>query len=135
MKIRNAALIGAALFCAGAAYAVAQPSDSASSPPSPPPSSEDVCLQSNRLWGFDIVDDRTVKITDRTYKRYIVHMTGGCVNLKTAVITNIAFITRTALDCVRRGDRVSFRSPDLGRLSCFVTTVEADKPAAPKEGA
>jgi len=128
MRVQRAALFSAGLFFAGCAFALAQPEGSA-----PKPAAEKICLQSNRVWGFDVVDERTLKITDRTYKRYIIHMTSGCVGLTPAAI-NIALRTKTALGCLEHGDRVSFNSPGLGRLSCLVTTVEADRPAPQKEG-
>ena len=129
MKSKNAVLLGAVLVvAAGALSAWAQPQAPASAPPP-----EKACLQNNRLWGFDVIDERTLTITDRTYKRYTVHMTSGCVGLTKAII-DIELRSKTALGCLERGDRVFFRSPGLGRLSCFVTEVENYRPPAPKEG-
>src|SRR6266436_6732116 len=81
------------------------------------PASEKVCLQNNRIWGFDVVDERTLAVTDRNYKRYTVHMRSGCVGLTKAVL-DIRVRSTTALGCLGQGDFVSFRSPGLGPLSC-----------------
>jgi len=98
-----------------------------------PRAPEKVCLQNNRVWGFDVVDERTLQVTDLNYRRYTVHMTSGCVGLTKAVL-DIALRTTTSLGCLGQGDRVSFRSPGLGRLSCTVTGVLFYWPGAPREG-
>jgi len=96
------------------------------------PASEKVCLQNNRIWGFDVVDERTLAVTDRNYKRYTVHMRSGCVGL-TKVVLDIRVRSTTALGCLGQGDFVSFRSPGLGRLSCAVSGVENYMPASPPQ--
>ncbi len=48
---------------------------------SPVLAAESACLQSNRVWGWQAVDDRTLIVTDRNYKRYTVRLTGGCIGL------------------------------------------------------
>ena len=121
MSRRYAALIGAGLLSTtlGASVALSQQPDVP-----PAPSSEKVCLQSNRMQNYDVVDDRTLVITDRFFKRYTVRMASGCVGLTPAAL-NVVLQTRTSLGCFGDdGDRVTFNSPGLGRLSCFVTSVE-----------
>jgi hypothetical protein len=92
---------------------------------------DDACLQNNRIWGWQAVDDRTLLVTDRTYKRYTVHLTGGCVGLKTYAAATMAFATKTNLGCLSQGDKISFSMPGIGPLSCFVTTVDAGVPSTP----
>ncbi len=89
---------------------------------------EKACLQSNRIWGWKAVNDRTLIITDRNYKRFTVHMTSGCVHLDQYAGASIAVRTHLSLGCVGQGDFVSFVAPGLGRLSCAVTDV-TDAPA------
>ena len=131
MKSRKAVLAGAVLTFVTLALA----SSAAPAAPEGPAASEaKACLQSNRMWGFNVVNERTLQITDRTYKRYIVHMTSGCVGLNNAVL-DVRLLSKTALGCLGQGDRVSFRNPDgLGRLSCVVTGVDNDVPPPPKAG-
>ncbi len=130
MSRNHAALIGAALISTslGASVALSQQADA---PPAPP--SEKVCLQSNRMQNYNVLDDRTIVITDRFFKRYTVRMASGCVGLTPAAM-NVVLRTRTSLGCFgENGDSVAFNSPGLGRLSCLVNTVENYVPPAPKQ--
>ena len=130
MSRKHAALAAAALISTslGASVALSQQTDAP-----PAPSSEKVCLQSNRMQNYDVLDDHTLVITDRFYKRYTVHMASGCVGLTPAAM-NVVLRTTTNLGCFgRSGDSVVFNSPGLGRLSCFVTGVENYVPPAPKQ--
>ncbi len=86
-------------------------------------SSDDVCLQNNRLWSWQVVNGRTLSITDRTNKRFRVQVAGGCVGLSNSV-PDIQIIGHGDLACVRRGDFVRFMEPNLGRLSCAITAID-----------
>jgi len=97
---------------------------------SPVLAAENACLQANRIWGWQAVNDRTLSVVDRNYNRYIVHLSGGCINLRQYTAEPLAFRTRTELGCVGQGDMIAFRSPGLGPLTCFVTGVE-DAPKQP----
>ena len=127
MTIKTSVLLGAvfSLSLLAASSAPGQPAPS-------PRASEKVCLQNNRIWGFDVVDEHTLAVTDRNYKRYTVHMRSGCVGLTKAVL-DIRLRSTTALGCLGQGDFVSFRSPGLGRLSCAVSGVENYVPAPPPQ--
>ena len=131
MSKRHTALLVAALISAslgGASVAFSQQADTPAGS-----SSEKVCLQSNRMQNYDVVNDHTLVITDRFFKRYTVRMASGCVGLTPAAM-NVVLQTRTSLGCFGEdGDRVTFNSPALGRVSCFVTTVENYVPPAPKQ--
>jgi hypothetical protein len=85
--------------------------------------SEETCLQNNRLWGWQLVNPRTLSITDRTQKRFMVRLAGGCVGL-TNSIQAIELRGLSDLACVRRGDFVRFVEPTLGRMSCAITSIE-----------
>ena len=90
---------------------------------------EKACVQNNRVWGWDAKDDRTLIITDRDYKKYTVSLRGGCIGLgRNYAGASIALVTRTSLGCLEGGDRVTFMSPGLGRLTCFVEDVKAGLP-------
>ena len=81
------------------------------------------CLQNNRIWGWRVLDERTLVVNDIRNRPFMVRLSGGCVGLTNANI-QIAFRTSTNLGCLRRGDQVMFREPTLGAESCFVTEVE-----------
>ena len=98
---------------------------------SPVLAAEEACLQPNRVWGWQATNDRTLIVTDRTYNRYTVHLSGGCINLAKNTDQQLVFRTKTSLGCVSQGDRVAFNSPGLGPLTCFVNSVEE----APKQPA
>lgn len=93
---------------------------------------ETACLQGNRVWGWQALDDRTLVVTDRNYKRYTVRLTGGCIGLSRYAAAPIEVSTRTNLGCMGQGDKVAFRAPGLGPLTCIVTDV-TDAPAAPSK--
>ncbi|HEY4264808.1 MAG TPA: DUF6491 family protein [Micropepsaceae bacterium] len=97
---------------------------------SPVLAAENACLQSNRVWGWQALDDHTLIVTDRNEKRYTVHLTGGCVGLDKYAASALVVSTRTSLGCIGQGDRIAFRAPGLGPLTCVVTNV-TDAPAAP----
>jgi hypothetical protein len=87
------------------------------------------------MMNYDIIDERTLRITDRFFKNYTVRMASGCVGL-TRAPTDLRLELRSSLGlgCFgRQGDSVVFTSPGLGRMSCFVTSVENYVPPAPKQ--
>ena len=126
--LRNkAVLFAASIMCAalGASAALSQQTE-------PPPPAGKACLQANRMQNYDVLDDRTLVITDRFFKRYTVRMASGCVGLTRAAM-NVVLQARTALGCFGdAGDKVAFNSPGLGPVSCFVTSVENYVPPLPK---
>ena len=131
MRRQHAALIGAVLMGAavGASEAFSQQPEPAS------PDQQKVGLQPNRMMNYDVIDERTLVITDRFFKRYTVRMASGCVGLTPAAV-NVILRTHTNLGCFgQNGDSVAFNSPGLGRLSCIVTGVENYVPPQPKQAA
>jgi hypothetical protein len=99
---------------------------------SPVLAAESACLQSNRLWGWQAVDDHTLIITDRSYKRYTVRLTGGCIGLDRYAAAPLIVRARTSLGCMGEGDRIGFQAPGLGPLTCTVTEVHDAAPAPAK---
>lgn len=132
MKRHTAAIVGAAILSTtlGASVALSQQTESP-----PAKSDEKVCLQANRMMNYDIIDERTLRITDRFFKNYTVRMASGCVGL-TRAPTDLRLQLRSSLGlgCFgQQGDSVVFTSPGLGRLSCVVTSVENYDPATAKK--
>ena len=132
MQRHTAALLGAAIISAtlGASVALSQQTDAPAAP-----KDEKVCLQANRMMNYDIIDERTLRITDRFFKNYTVRMASGCVGL-TRAPTDLRLQLRSSLGlgCFgQQGDSVVFTSPGLGRLSCVVTSVENYVPPVPKQ--
>src|SRR5206468_1268930 len=111
------------LAAAGLIAVIAAP-DSVSAQPSPP----DTCLQNNRIWGWNAVNDRMLIVTDRSYRRFVVRLSGGCIGLSSYALTGLRFHSWTDLGCLKRGDQVSYRAPALGPLNCFVNEVQPYSP-------
>ena len=131
MRRHTAALSIAAIVSTtlGASVALSQQTDA------PPAPAEKVCLQANRMMNYDIIDERTLRITDRFFKNYTVRMASGCVGL-TRAPTDLRLQLRSSLGlgCFgQQGDSVVFTSPGLGRLSCVVTSVENYVPETAKK--
>lgn len=96
----------------------------------PPPSAraqntreEQTCLQNNRIYGWTVVNERALVVNDIYGRRFSVDLSSGCVGLTNATLA-LRFLTTTDLGCLMRGDRVSFRAPALGQMSCFVNDVQ-----------
>ena len=92
-------------------------------PPAPSPQNE-TCLQNNRIWQWNAVNDRLLIVTDRSYHRYIVRLSGGCIGLSTYALTALQFKSWMSLGCLGRGDQVIYNAPALGRLNCFINDVQ-----------
>jgi hypothetical protein len=131
MSRKTFALLGAAVMCTalGASVALSQQAETPAAP-----AGEKVCLQANRMMNYDIVDERTLRITDRFFKNYTVRMASGCVGLtKASMDVVLRLRSSLGLGCLGQGDSVTFNSPGLGRLSCLITSVENYVPPAPKQ--
>lgn len=92
---------------------------------------EKACLQNNRIWGWQAIDQRTLLLTDRSYKRFTVHLTGGCIGLDKYAGVGLVVRSKTSLGCLSQGDSIVFNSPGLGPLSCFVMSVDEGTPSTP----
>lgn len=91
----------------------------------------DACLQNNRLWGWSVVDNRTLSITDRAQRRFRVRVAEGCVGMRRSTVSAIEFRSFSLnLSCIGPGDFVRFADPTLGRLTCGVQSVEPELPKA-----
>jgi hypothetical protein len=113
-----------ALSAAAALAALMMPHTASAQPAAP----QQVCLQNNRIWGWNAVNDQLLIVTDRQYHRYIVRLGGGCIGLAVYPLTALRFHTWTDLGCLQRGDTVAFRAPALGPLNCFVNDVQPYSP-------
>ena len=81
------------------------------------------CLQNNRIYGWTVVNERLLTVNDIYGRRFSVDLSSGCVGLTNATFA-LRFLTTTNLGCLMRGDRISFRAPVLGPMSCFVNDVQ-----------
>ena len=84
---------------------------------------QQACLQNNRIYGWMVVNERALIVNDIYGRRFSVDLSSGCVGLTNATLA-LRFLTTTDLGCLMRGDRISFRAPVLGPMSCFVNDVQ-----------
>ena len=118
--MKNIVIVLAAMVASLAAAAAAAAAAGAAA-------QEKICLRNNRIWSWDVVNERLLVVEDMDHKKFAVHLTGGCVGLDNARLT-LAFQTATHLGCMTQGDKVLYRAPALGRMSCVVTQVDAVRP-------
>ncbi|HEY4264809.1 MAG TPA: DUF6491 family protein [Micropepsaceae bacterium] len=102
--------------------------------PADPSHDARACLQNNRIWGWRAVNEKTLIVTDLNDQPFLVQLGGGCVGLNDAIVA-LEFRTWTNLGCLRQGDRVSYRAPALGVMSCFVRNVQPYQPGLNDPGA
>jgi hypothetical protein len=111
-----------ALVAIAAPLALAVPAFAADAAAPPKPPAAKTCLQNNRIYTWRVVNTRELIVGDVENNVFTVHLGGGCIALNNSVVV-LNFIGKTDLGCLERGDRVSYRAPGLGRLTCFITDV------------
>lgn len=88
----------------------------------PNPPQQKTCLQNNRIYTWRVVNNRELIVGDIQGNVFTVRLSGGCVGLNDSILA-MRFVTKTNLGCLSAGDRVSYREPVLGQMSCFVNEV------------
>lgn len=98
---------------------------------------EAACVRLNEIRSIETLDDRTLVVTNRQEERYSIYLSGPCPGL---TIPGVAptFRPQSELDCLRRGDRISFNYPGQGLATsvrpvddqevCFVESVSSGVP-------
>jgi hypothetical protein len=121
MKAKHTFLTAALLAGAGLAL-VAAPQERVLAADEAAKPAASACLQNDLIWNFNVVNQRELQVIDRNDRVFTVKMTGGCIGLTN--LATLSFRTRTSLGCLQKGDRVAFREPTLGAMSCTVTDVQ-----------
>ena len=114
------------LALALAAGAVSLP---ASAQPARP---EKACLRQDMVHGWDVVNDKTLIVTDRVGKKFTVSLMPGCLDLKFNLRLGFKSFGGTALSCLGHNDYVLV--PPGGGLPpqrCFISDVQAYSTALP----
>lgn len=65
-----------------------------------------VCLRQNMVLGWNVVDDKTLIVTDRLRKAYKVSLMPGCFNLKFQMRLSLRSYSGMGLSCLARNDYV-----------------------------
>lgn len=65
-----------------------------------------ICLRQNMVLGWNVVDDKTLIVTDRLRKAYKVSLMPGCFNLKFQMRLSLRSYSGMGLSCLARNDYV-----------------------------
>ena len=92
-----------------------------------------VCLRDRYTLSTKVYDSDTIIVTDRRRVQYTVNLTGICAGLSTSTQHINLHPKRGGINCLQRGDQVTFAMPGDTRVNgiCLVDTVEE---GAPSEG-
>lgn len=100
------------------AVAAAQPQAMAPAKP--------VCLHQDMVWGWKVVNDRTLIVTDKVQKTYKVSLRPGCFDLKWPLRLGFKSFNGFGLSCLTHNDYVIV--PPQGGMPaqrCFISDVTA----------
>src|SRR6202000_141210 len=91
-----------------------------------PAAPKTVCLRQDMVRGWDVVNDRTMIVTDRVGKKFTLSLMPGCHDLKFNLRLAFKSFGGTALSCLGRNDYV-LMPPDAGDVAqrCFIANVQA----------
>jgi hypothetical protein len=99
------ALAAASIFGATSAYAA------------------DACLRSTNIRGWDVVDSRTLMVTNNRREQFRVDLVGVCSGLDNANIA-LGFESLSELSCLGSGDSVHYNDVAFGHQRCTISSVE-----------
>jgi len=97
--------------------------------PAAPPK---VCLRQDMVYGWDVVNDKLLVVTDRVGKKFSVSLMPGCLDLKFNERLAFKAFGGTGLSCLGHNDYVLV--PPGGGLPgqrCFIADIQAYNPSAP----
>ena len=120
--MRNAALA----FFAFAIPLAAQAQTASMTPAKP---ASPVCLRQDMVWGWNVVDDKTLIVTDKAHKAYKVSLKAGCFDLKWHLRLGFKSYSGLGVSCLERNDFVT-APPDAGMPAqrCFILDIAAYAP-------
>ena len=124
MRLLIAASLAPFLLTTGAAEAQ----------PAAPPAA---CLRQDMVDGWNVVNDRTLIVTDRVGKKFTLSLAPGCRNLKFNQRLAFTAFSGTGLSCLGRNDYVQVPpgGGDPGQR-CLIADVQAySGPAKPADSA
>jgi Family of unknown function (DUF6491) len=91
-----------------------------------------ICLRQNMVWGWNVVDDKTLIVTDRARKAYRVSLMPGCFNLKFQMRLSLRSYSGMGLSCLTRNDYVLV-PPNAGMPGqrCLISDIALYAPPIP----
>ncbi len=83
-----------------------------------------ICLRSQHIYNWEIVDDRTLIVTDRRDQQYKLGLVGTCAGLQQTRYS-LAFESLSELSCLRPGDSIHYDDLTFGRERCTISSIES----------
>jgi hypothetical protein len=112
-------------FYAFAIPLAAQAQTASVAPAKPAP----VCLRQDMVWSWNVVDDKTLIVTDKAQKAYKVSLMAGCHDLKWHLRLGFKSYSGLGVSCLARNDYVTV-PPETGMPAqrCFISDIAAYAP-------
>jgi len=107
-------------LCAVLAFSLSMPALAQSTQPGK------VCLRQDMVYGWDVVNDRTLVVTNRLGKKFTVALRPGCFNLKFNERLGFKAFGGSGLSCLGPDDYVLV-PPSAGQppQRCFISNIQA----------
>lgn len=88
-----------------------------------------VCLRQDMVWSWNVVDDKTLIVTDKARKTYKVSLKPGCFDLKWHLRLGFRSYSGMGISCLERNDYVTV-PPETGMPAqrCFISDIVAYTP-------
>jgi hypothetical protein len=121
--MRRAILAVFVLFVPAAALIPQVQAQTASLAAAPKPAP--VCLRQDMVWGWKVVDDKTLIVTDKVRKSYTVSLKPGCFDLKWPMHLGFKSYSGFGISCLTRNDYVIV-PPQAGMppQRCFIADIQ-----------
>lgn len=88
-----------------------------------------VCLRQDMVWGWNVVDDQTLIVTDKARKAYKVSLKAGCHDLKWHLGLSFKSYSGMGISCLARNDYVIVPlDPGMPAQRCFISDIVAYTP-------
>jgi hypothetical protein len=85
---------------------------------------DNICLRSQHIYNWEIVDDKTLIVTDRRDQQYKLGLVGACAGLQQTRFS-LAFESFSELSCLRPGDSIHYNDLTFGRERCTISSIES----------
>lgn len=95
----------------------------------PPAKPAPVCLQQDMVFGWNVIDDKTLIVTDKVRKSYKVSLKPGCFDLKWHFRLAFKSYNGFGISCLARNDYVIVpAAAGLPAQRCFIADIAAYTP-------
>ena len=85
---------------------------------------DNICLRSRDIYNWNIIDDKTLIVTDRRDQQYKLGLVGTCAGLQQTRFA-LAFESLSELSCLRPGDSIRYNDLSFGPERCTISSIES----------